>query len=36
MRKCSRCRTPLKPIFHGDALAGWYCPKCKKGAKFQK
>ena len=34
-RKCN-CGTDLKPVFVGDALAGWDCPKCKKGVRFQE
>ena len=33
-RKCS-CGEKLTPIFHEDALAGWYCKKCKKGVTFK-
>jgi len=29
MRKCPKCGTPLKPIFHGDALARWYKKKTR-------
>jgi NADH pyrophosphatase NudC (nudix superfamily) len=33
-RKCRYCGKALTPIFHGDALAGWYCKDCKKGVYF--
>jgi len=35
-RRCHKCGSKLKPIFHKDALAGWRCEKCKIEWRFMK
>lgn len=34
-QKCHKCGEPLEPVFHDTALAGWDCPKCRIGVRFE-